>query len=150
MLNNEPELAKDRKVKHDFRLVKVDWTKYCGEEWLKENHVKECGVFYLIDCNLHVHICSFTPSLEAWPVQGYALPTDDAPDDGEGPGDVENEMLNSEELVSYFGTEVLRDAKKNKPCKYIEPPEEDETDEDYRRRVADEMREHLQGNPTWF
>lgn len=146
MIDNN-RLAKD--CTHDWRLVKVDQTAYITEH-AREKQIEACGVFYLIDASLHVHICSATPALEAWPVQGFAtFQTEEASEKDEG--ETEMEMLNSEEAVTYFDTHVLD--KHSKPAtEYIDfpEPEEGETDDAYRMRCADELREYLAGNPAWF
>jgi hypothetical protein len=147
MLDNN-RLAKDST--HDWRFVKVDQTQFCGEEWVRAAQIESCGVFYLIDANLHVHICSLTPSLEAWPMQGFAtFKTEEAAEKDEG--NAEMEMLNSEEPATYFDLRVL-EGPSQPATKYIDfpEPEEGETDQDYRMRCADEARKVLQGNPVWF
>jgi len=130
--------------------VKVEQKGMCNATWVKEKRIKSCGVFYLIDANLHIHICSFTPSLEGWPVQGYATFEDDEAYEADQ-GEVEREMMATEEGVSYFGLEVLRNPWQPLD-KYLDIPEqeEDEDDEDYRRRVADLAGEYFSGNPMWF
>lgn len=143
---------KNAHIPADWRVVKVDWTGYCGETWRKEKKIESVGIFYLIDANLHVHICSFTPNLEAWPLIPFATFTEEHEDDGETAQEVETEMMNSEEGVSYFGTDVLDNCPHKPATDYINIPEqeEDEPHEKYRARVADEVREYLQGNPCWF
>lgn len=141
-----------KEIKPDYRIVKVDQRSMCDESWLAERHVTACGVFYLIDANLHVHICSLTPSLEAWPMQGFALfDSDEAAEADEG--NVEMEMLNSEQdPCSYFGTDILDKCPHKPATDYITIPEQEEGEDDmhYRMRVADEAREHFCGNSVWF
>lgn len=139
-------------VKPDWRIVKCSWKSYCEAAWLAENKIDECGIFYLIDVNLHVHICSLTPNLEAWSLIPYVTFTEELPDDGgERAFECEQVMMVGEEPVSYFGTEA-KDWKFEPASKYINIPEQEdgEEDEKYRMRVADEVREYLQGNPCWF
>lgn len=137
-------------VPADWRIIKCEQAGLCGEEWVKEKKIESCGVFYLVDVSLHVHICSMTPSLEAWALIPYVTFTEDPEDDGETASEIEQELM-IDESVSYFGTEAANWP--NKPAsKYINIPEQEEgeDDEKYRARVADEMREQLIGNPCWF
>ena len=106
----EARRQRNEKVPFDWRIVKCNQTDYCGAEWLAEHHVKECGVYYLFDANRHVHICSFTPSAELWPMNAYAIPVDDielTDEQNEAIGEVELEIMNSEEACSYTD---MRDA----------------------------------------
>lgn len=132
----------------------MDWTWAC-EEWCEEahikSHIKSCGIYYVVDVNLHVHICSFQPNLEAWPMCAYVtFDSEEAADADEG--NAELELMNSEgHHCSYFGTEIA--AMPSQPLsKYIHIPEQepDESDEDWRMRVAEEAREHFAGNPCGF
>lgn len=139
-------------VKPDWRIIKVDQTSYCAPEWRVEQRIETCGVFYLVDVNLHVHICSFTPNLEAWPMHAYVtftVPWDEV-DDGTAT-DIEFELMASEEVCQYFGTDVER-LPSRPATDYVDIPEqeEDETDSAWRYRVAEHVRECLCGNPVWF
>ena len=134
--------------KPDWRLVKVSFKRYCDESFVAEKAIEDCGVFVLTDANLHVHICSFTPSLEAWTMIPYATFTKEHDDDGETATEVEQAMTQHEPDVEYYGTDLLD--LPNQPVTNIPEQEEGEPDEKYRARVADEVREHLQGNPCWF
>lgn len=137
-------------VKPDWRIVKVGQKSMCNKAWVAEKQIETCGVYYLIDANLHVHICSITPCLEAWPMVGFAtFATDEASEADEG--EVELAMLNADDPVSYYDLSVLRNP--SEPAsRFINIPdrEEDEEDEKYRARVADEVREYLSGNPCSF
>lgn len=137
-------------IKPDWRVVKVEQKSMCNAAWIRESEITACGVYYVLDANLHVHICSLTPSLEAWPVQGYTKFASESAWERDG-GDAEIEMMSTEELCSYFGTEILRQS--NRPLSdYIEIPakEDGESDEDYRARIVEKAREHFAGNPTDF
>lgn len=142
----------NREIPCDWRIVRVNWTRYHDASFLREKGIKTLGVYYLIDVALHVHICSFTPNYEAWPMCAYVeFETDEAADKDEGESELE--LLNSEELCSYFDTNVTRDTSKVRPLSdYMtpDPQEADESDEDYRRRVADDAREYFAGNPCGF
>lgn len=150
-------MLKNREVQPDYRIVKVEQSGMCDPTWVKEKGIESCGVFYLVDANLHVHICSFTPNLEAWPLHAYAtFHTDEQAEADEG--ETEFEMMASEEACSYFGTEILNSP--NRPATdYVDIPGPDYFDlddsdeqgaEDYRMAVADYVRERLCGNPVWF
>lgn len=139
-----------QEVKPDWRIVKVEQIGMCDKGWVAKTKLTGIGVFYLIDANLHVHICSLTPSLEAWPMQGYAtFETDEACEADEG--EAEMEALNSEEACSYFDVNIL-DNPSRPATKYADIPEQEEGEDDmvYRRRVADEVRECVCGNAIWF
>jgi len=136
------------KVKPDWRLVKQEQKSFCDDEWLAKKKITSIGTIYLINANLHVHICSLTPALEAWPVQAFVhFETEEASDLDEG--EAELEALASEEACSYFDLDVLR-APSMSAEKYVPEREDDETAEEYRMRCADEVREHLAGNPVDF
>lgn len=134
----------------DWRLVKVDQRWACNKAWVTEKKIESCGVFYLVDANLHVHICSLTPSLEAWAVQGFA--TFETPEACEADeGETETAMLNAEEsAVSYFDAGLLLRSPHQRMTYVDTEPEDGETDEAYRARIAEEVREYLCGNPVWF
>jgi hypothetical protein len=142
--------AKKSTVKPDYRILKCEQKGMCDPKWITDKQVTSCGVYYLVDVNLHIHICSFTPNLEAWPMIGYAeFATEQAREADEG--EVEMEMLNSEQPVDYLDTNAANWP--NKPAsKYLDIPEQErgESDRDYRLRVAEEFREYLCGNPCGF
>jgi hypothetical protein len=136
------------KVKPDWRLVKVDQTQFCDAAWVEKKGLVSIGMIYLVDANLHVYICSLTPALEAWPVQAFA--TFKSPELAEADeGEAEMDYFASEEACSYFDTGVLKNSSISAE-KYIPEREEDETDVEYRLRIADAVREHLSGNPVDF
>jgi hypothetical protein len=134
-------------IKPDWRIVKVDWTSYCDEEWRRENKIDRCGVYYLVDANLHVHICSFTPNLEAWAMVPWWT-TDAAEIEDDTASEIDQALM-QDENVSYFGTELLAQSA-HQPAPNVPEQEEGESYQDYRHRVAEEVREYLQGNPPWF
>jgi hypothetical protein len=152
LINDESAVVRKARVPYDWRLVKVDEkSMICDGTWLQGKHVTACGVFYLIDANTHIHICSITPNLEAWPMQGFAdFETDEDAEKDEG--EVEMEMLNSADACSYFGTNILDKCPHKPAIDYVDfpEPEEGESDDNYRMRCADELREVLCGNPVWF
>jgi len=136
------------KVEPDWRLVKQEQKGFCDAAWLREKEITSIGMIYLIDANLHVYICSLTPALEAWPVQAFVdFATHEAFERDEGEAEIE--AFVSEELVSYFDLNVLR-APSVSAAKYVPEREENEASEEYRKRAADEVREHLSGNPISF
>lgn len=146
----------EKQIVPDWRIVKVEQKHCCDPTWIAEKKIETCGVFYLINANLHIHICSFTPSLEAWPLYAYAtFETDEAAELDEG--ETEMELMRSEEPVSYFGTEILAQ-RPHRPltdwldipaADYFEIPEPDEARE-YDRKIAEYAHEYFCGNPAWF
>lgn len=138
-------------VKPDWRVVKISMKRYCDEAWIAKEKIDECGIFALVDANLHVHICSFTPSLEVWGLIGYVTFTEGRDEEGEKAFEIEQEMLRDSD-VEYYGTDLLDKCKHVPATKYVDIPEqeEDEPHDKYRMRVADHVREYLQGNPCWF
>lgn len=138
-------------VKPDWRVLKLEQKAYLNAEFAAEKQVKTCGVFYLVDANLHVHICSLTPNLEAWPIQGYAtFETEEAAEQDEG--ELERELLDTEEGCSYLGTEVLATCQHEAATEHFDLPAQDEgeTDENYRKRLAEVAYEECCANPVWF
>jgi hypothetical protein len=134
-------------IKPDWRLVRVEYTEHCNAEWIKKKGITALGMIYLADANLHVHICSLTPCLEAWPVQSFVdfKSFEFAELDG---GEAEIEVFRDEEPVSYFDLTVLKNS--ISASNYAPTRDDDETFDDYRMRAADEVRDHLAGNPIDF
>jgi hypothetical protein len=143
--------ARNERVPFNWRLVKVEQSSMCDASWLAENKVKECGVFYLYDANRHVHICSFTPNYECWPVAAYAIGTSDdlSEEEREALANVEMEVMASEEACAYFDVSDV-DRMPGQPVTIAPDREEGEDAETYYKRAVEEMREQFQGNPPWF
>jgi hypothetical protein len=145
---------RNERVPFDWQIVKVEQTGMCDEGWIAESKIKTCGVFYLFDRNRHVHICSFEPLYECFPICGYAestIPLGVMTDkESEELGDFELEMLNSEEnACAYMGVpETDRMPRQPVHCALKREPEED--CETYYNRAVEEMLEDLRGNPPWF
>lgn len=136
-------------VQPDWQLVKVDQTKHCNEHWLKRHGITACGVYYLVDFNRHVYCCELTPSLEAFPVQGWAeYSSHEAFEKDEG--NAEMEMLNSEEAVTYYKPSVFDKLPTQSAANYIPDREDEEDDETYYKRIPDAVYDHLCGNPVGF
>jgi hypothetical protein len=137
---------RNERVPFDWRIAKVDQRRYCDEAWLAEAEIETCGVYYLYDANRHVHICSFTPSQELWPVASFAtFASEQAAEADEG--DAEQEMLSSEEPCCYMDvSDVSR--LPSQPAGNLAPEREPGEDcEAYYTRAVEEMTEHLRGNP---
>jgi len=141
----------ETEIPFDWQIVKVDQTSMCGADWLAENNVAACGVFYVYDANRHVHICSFTPSQECFPVASYATPTksDLTEKESEALSEVETEILNSEEPVCYMDVSAVARLP-HKSVGKVSEREEDEDRETYYDRVCEELREYYAGIPPWF
>jgi hypothetical protein len=137
-----------RKVQPDWQLVKVDQTSFVGEEYRRAHGIAKCGTYYLVDANLHVYICSLTPCLEAFPVQGW-VDYESAEASERDEGEAEIELFSAEELVSYFDTDLLRNPRQSAE-NYLPDREEDETEEEYYKRIPDGVHEYLCGNPVSF
>lgn len=134
----------------DWRILKCEQKGMCSPDWVAEKQIESCGVFYLVDVNLHIHICSFTPNLEAWPMFSYV--TFHSPEAYEADeGNSEIALLEAEEECSYLGTKSAQ-WPSQPASRYLNIPaqEEGEEDERYRVRVAEEFREYFCGNPCWF
>jgi hypothetical protein len=152
---SEARRRRNEKVPFDWRIVKVEQKAMCAEEWVKENHIATCGVFYLYDANRHVHICSFEPTYELHAICGYATSTlslrrDLTDEESNALNEVELEMLTSEEHdVSYMDVPEINRMPQQKMAwaPEREPGEDCET---YYLRAVEEFREELQGNPPWF
>ncbi len=156
-MNYAEEREKARKehnerVPFDWKLVKVDQTSMCNAAWLAEKGVKACGVFYLFDANRHVHICSFQATYELTPVASYAEPVkglDLTEKESEALGDVEQEVLNTEEACCYMDVSQV-DRLPQQAVGGVPDREEDEDSEAYYLRACEELREYYQGNTPWF
>lgn len=136
-----------KEVQPDWRLVRVEQTQHCNAEYLEKKGIAAVGMIYLIDANLHCHICSLTPSLEAWPVQSFVdFKSFELAELDEGEAEIE--VFRDEELVSYFDLNVLKNSVSAE--NYAPAREDDETFDDYRLRAADAVRDHLAGNPIDF
>jgi hypothetical protein len=138
-------------VKPDWRVVRIEQIGMCNKSWVAEKRLVSCGIYAITDANLHVHICSLTPNLEVWPVQGYAEFADEQAWEKDE-GEAEQEMLGTEDLVGYYDTDLLRQHPHRPLSQFITipEPEEDEDEEHYRERVAEAAREYFAGNPTAF
>lgn len=136
------------KIEPDYQFVQVDQTQFVGEEYRKAHGIVRCGTVYLIDVNLHVHICSVTPVLEALPMNGFVdYESYEASEKDEG--EAEMELMEAEEPVTYFDLKILK-CRKVSAANYIPEREEDENDLTYRNRVADEVRDYCAGNPIYI
>jgi hypothetical protein len=138
---------KKKEVQPDWRLVRVEQTQHCDPAYLKKKGIVTVGMIYLIDANLHVHICSLTPCLEAWPVQSFvdfkSLELAELDE-----GEAEFELFRNDDAVSYFDLGVLKNS--ISAANYAPEREPDEEFDAYRMRAADKVRDHLAGNPICF
>ncbi len=148
---DEARRAHNEKVPFDWQIVKVEQLHMVGDQWRAKKKIATCGVFYLYDANRDVHICSFTPSAELWPVAGYATFTSQEAGNADE-GETENEMLQSEESVVYMDRPDVERLPRQPASEYVDPPtrEDDEDCETYYKRAIEKMSEYLQGNPPWF
>jgi len=140
----------------DWRLVKLDDTHFCDENWRREVKLKACGVFYLYDRNRHVHCCELTPSYElhavaTWNEFECEDPTCFDECNPERVREAVDDVLRDamyEQSVIYVWTFQLR-----APEQIIAHPPEREADEDeeaFYDRAVEELREYYQGNSPWF
>lgn len=69
--------------KHEFKIKSCayDETEYYDKDFLKEHGIKQMLGVYLIDTNLQIHVCSFTPSYEALFVENVPVFEDHVSDD---------------------------------------------------------------------
>lgn len=134
--------------RRDWRLVKVDFTRTTGEDWLAEKGIVKIGIYYLIDANRHVHICSLTPSLEAWAMHAWIeYASDEAAEKDQGESEIE--FMSSEEPCTYFDRSVLTN--RWEPVTFdFDPREEEENADEYYLRCVEQLREYLAGNPAGF
>lgn len=132
----------DQQVKPNWRLFKVDFTPYVSDSYKTEHGITEVGALYLIDVNLHVHICSATPNLEGWLVQPYVQFASYELDQL-NEGEAEFELFKDIQEVDYFSTD-LESQHSVSAENYL--PDDPEDLED-KLKVADTVREHLSGNP---
>ena len=143
----ETRAQRNERVPFAWRVVKVDWTRHC-EDWCAAEKIKAVFVYYLYDANRHVHICSFTPSQECFPIAAEVeFETEEARDADEG--EAEMDLLNGEEPCSYFDvSDVSRMPSRAVTC--APDGEDGEDSEAYYTRACEEMREYFQGNPPYF
>lgn len=140
-------------VLFDWRIVKVEQKGMCAEEWVEEKKIATCGFFYLYDANRHVHICSFTPSQELFPLTPYVTFTEEPPEDEYGGqplyDEVEDELQQAEEPCCYMDASDVRRLP-SQPAGWSVDREDDEDDETYYMRAVQEMTEYYRGNHVWF
>jgi hypothetical protein len=139
---------RNERVPFAWRVVKVDWTSHCGEDWRAEAGIDRVYVYYLYDANRHVHICSFTPSQECFPVAYEVTFTSDEAREADE-GESELELQQAEDPCSYFD---VRDVERmpSRPVPWAPDREPDEDAEAYYERACEEFREHFAGNPPHF
>jgi len=135
---------------HDWRLLKVSQNlSHFDSEYVKSKQVKACWIYYLVDFNTNVYICSLTPTKELWAMFAEVeFENDEAQEKDEG--EFELELMRSEH-VDYHDCKVV-DNPNILASTYMEIPEKEdkESSSDYNFRVADESREVLAGNPRYF
>ena len=135
---------------HDWRLLKVSQNlSHFDSEYVKSKQVKACWIYYLVDFNTNVYICSLTPTKELWAMFAEVeFENDEAQEKDEG--EFELELMHGEN-VDYHDCKVM-DNPNILASTYMEIPEKEdkESSSDYNLRVADESREVLASNPQHF
>jgi hypothetical protein len=135
---------------HDWRLLKVSQNlSHFDSEYVKSKQVKACWIYYLVDFNTNIHICSLTPVKELWAMFAEVEFENDEAQEKDA-SDFELELMRGEH-VDYHDCKVV-DNPNILASKYMEIPEKEENESslDYNFRVADESREVLAGNPQYF
>jgi hypothetical protein len=135
---------------HDWRLLKVsqDLSRF-NKDYVKSKQVKTCWIYYLVDFNTNVYICSLTPTKELWAMFAEVeFENDEAQEKDDG--EFELELMRGED-VDYYDSNIVSNSN-ILASKYMEIPkkEENESSSDYNFRVADESREVLASNPQYF
>lgn len=135
---------------HDWRLLKVSQNlSHFDSEYVKSKQVKACWIYYLVDFNTNVYICSLTPTKELWAMFAEVeFENDEAQEKDDG--EFELELMRSEH-VDYHDCKVV-DNPNILASTYMEIPEKEENESslDYNFRVANESLEVLAGNPRYF
>lgn len=135
---------------HDWRLLKVSQDlSHFNKDYVKSKQVKACWIYYLVDFNTNVYICSLTPTKEMWAMFAEVeFENDEAQEKDDG--EFELELMRGED-VDYYDSNIVSNSN-ILASKYMEIPkkEENESSSDYNFRVADESREVLASNPQYF
>jgi len=135
---------------NDWRLLKVSQNlSHFDSAYVKSKQVKACWIYYLVDVNTNVYICSLTPTKELWAMFAEVeFENDEAQEKDDG--EFELELMRGED-VDYYDSGIV-----NNPnilaSTYMEIPEKEENESslDYNFRVANESLEVLAGNPKYF
>jgi hypothetical protein len=131
----------------DWRIVKVDETRYCSEALAREKKIKEIGVYYFYDASRRVHCCELTPSYELWATEPYAVFTEDVPD--EWREDVDSDLRQS--MNDHDVVYVHRVTGFEQGYRGALPDREDgQDDEAYYMACVEAIREDLAGNSPCF
>jgi hypothetical protein len=143
--------ARNERVPFDWRIVKIDQTRHCGEEWIAEKGIKAVFIYYLYDANRHVHICSFTPTLECFPVAAEVTFTSETAWEADE-GESELALMQDEESCSYFEVSDAARFPSRPAGAWCDAPEREpgEDCETYYTRAVEAMTEYFQGNPPYF
>lgn len=140
-------------IKSDWRIVKMIDTLECGSDWLKDNAVKETGIFYVYDHNRHVYIADLSPSYELHAMVSYVIhDSDDVSDEvKERATDDVNACMYEQDVIYIYSRNIG-----NRPWKdateYVGLPEreEDQDDEAYYKACIEVFREGFNANHPWF
>ena len=150
-MNSHATDAAPSAIPFDWRIVKLDDTRYFDETWHKSVGLKSCATYYVYDANRHVHLCEWTPSLELHAVAVDAEYTDYDATTDEAREEVD-EVLRSamyDQEVTYVHVDDLGKA----PQQHIKDDtkrEDGEDDEHFYLRIVEGLREYYQGNCPYF
>lgn len=131
----------------EWRIVKIDQTRYCDSAWLASHGVTACGIYAVVDVSRRIHICSLTASAEVWPAVAYA---DRVDPDKDPDGEVEIEIMRSEEPCDYYDMSVALKLPFRSASHLVPDREEDEDEDAYYRRIVDVLVESLNANHPGF
>ena len=135
---------------HDWRIVRLNETRDCGDDWIQQNKIKETGVYYLYDASSRTHLCELTPSYELWAVESYVTFTDEVSDEWRERVDDEVRIAMYDRYLIYVHCTDLS----GKPSKSFlggtPDREEGQDDEAYYSACVEAIQEYLNGNPPCF
>jgi hypothetical protein len=103
-----------KNVEPNWILVKVDQTNIVGEEYRRSHGIVRCGVYYLLNANRHVYICSLTPCIEAFAMHAFVEYENFEAHEADG-GEAEIELMEEEETPVLVRRNSYRTATKTSP-----------------------------------
>lgn len=135
-----------RELPMDLRIYVEDVTEHYNGKPAGMGKIFDAWLF---DANLHVHLCSLTPTFEVWYIGSTYSPEREMTDEEREAADDYLREANAETPpVDYMGTRIEKVAHPYRVEPYPEVDEGEEEERDVMREVMEEHIEYLQGN-TW-
>ena len=96
-------------MKPNICLIRIDETEHCAKDWLEEWAINKVWAWYLFDADLHVHLCSLSPSYELH-FYGYTTENNIAEDDERSRDGLDMELSDihfNSEAISYHAARAI-------------------------------------------